>query len=38
LGRNFALNPDVVARLEMMAGVSEPALSLIASRDFRVRQ
>jgi len=37
LGRNFALNPDVVARLEMMAGVSDPALSLYTPRDFRVR-
>ncbi len=37
LGRNFALNPDVVARLEMMTGVSEPALSLYTPGDFRVR-
>ncbi len=37
LGRGFALGPDTVARLEMVAGVSEAALSLVAQRDFRVR-
>ena len=37
LGRGFALGPDTVSRLEMIAGVSEAALSLVAQRDFRVR-
>ncbi|PKP98154.1 MAG: DNA polymerase III subunit alpha [Alphaproteobacteria bacterium HGW-Alphaproteobacteria-13] len=37
LGRRFALGPDVVSRLEMIAGVSEAALSLVAPREFRVR-
>jgi len=37
LGRGFALGPDAVSRLEMVAGVSEAALSLVAQRDFRVR-
>jgi len=37
LGRGFALGPDTVSRLEMVAGVSEAALSLVAQRDFRVR-
>jgi len=37
LGRGFALGPDTVSRLEMIAGVSEPELSLVAPRDFRVR-
>lgn len=37
LGRGFALSPDTVSRLEMVAGVTEAALSLVAQRDFRVR-
>ena len=37
LGRGFALGPDVVSRLEMIAGVSDAALSLVAPREFRVR-
>ncbi|WP_422060972.1 DNA polymerase III subunit alpha [Sphingopyxis sp.] len=37
LGRGFALGPDAVSRLELVAGVTEPALSLVAPRDFRVR-
>jgi DNA polymerase-3 subunit alpha len=37
LGRRFALGPDVVSRLEMIAGVTEAALSLVAPREFRVR-
>ncbi len=37
LGRRFALNPDLVARLELVAGVIEPKLSLAAPKDFRVR-
>ena len=37
LGRGFALGPDIVSRLETTAGVSDPALSLVAPRDFRVR-
>jgi len=37
LGRNFALDPDVVARLELVAGIVGPALSLYTPRDFRVR-
>jgi DNA polymerase-3 subunit alpha len=37
LGRRFALGPDTVSRLEMVAGVTEPALSLVAPREFRVR-
>ena len=37
LGRSFALGPDTVSRLEMIAGVTEPALSLVAPRDFRAR-
>lgn len=37
LGRNFALGPDTVSRLDMVAGVAEPALSLVAPREFRVR-
>ena len=37
LGRSFALGPDTVARLELVAGVTEVALSLVAPRDFRVR-
>ncbi len=37
LGRNFALGPDTVSRLEMVAGVAEAALSLVAPREFRVR-
>ena len=37
LGRGFALGPDAVSRLDMIAGVAEPALSLVAPREFRVR-
>lgn len=37
LGRGFALGPDTVSRLEMVAGVTEAALSLVAPREFRVR-
>src|SRR5690606_26410397 len=37
LGRNFALDPDAVARLALVAGIVEPALSLYTPRDFRVR-
>ena len=37
LGRGFALGPDTVARLEMVAGVTEAALALIVQRDFRNR-
>jgi len=37
LGRNFALGPDVVARLELVGGVAEPSLSLFTPRDFRAR-
>lgn len=37
LGRGFALGPDVVSRFEMVAGVSEVALSLFTPRDFRTR-
>ena len=37
LGRGFALGPDTVSRLDMIAGVTEPALSLVAPREFRVR-
>ncbi|HWW57999.1 MAG TPA: DNA polymerase III subunit alpha, partial [Sphingopyxis sp.] len=37
LGRRFALGPDTVSRLEMVAGVTGPALSLVAPREFRVR-
>ncbi|MGR4891885.1 DNA polymerase III subunit alpha [Sphingopyxis sp. LARHCG72] len=37
LGRNFALGPDTVSRLDMVAGVAETALSLVAPREFRVR-
>jgi DNA polymerase-3 subunit alpha len=37
LGSRFALGPDTVSRLEMVAGVTEAALSLVAPRDFRVR-
>ena len=37
LGRNFALNPDVMSRLEMIGGVSDVALALVPPRDFRVR-
>ena len=37
LGRRFALGPDTVSRLEMVAGITEPALSLVAPREFRVR-
>jgi DNA polymerase-3 subunit alpha len=37
LGRGFALGPDTVSRLDMIAGVAEPALSLVAPREFRVR-
>ncbi|MBL8649113.1 MAG: DNA polymerase III subunit alpha [Sphingopyxis sp.] len=37
LGRRFALDPDLVARLENVAGAVGPKLSLVAPRDFRVR-
>ena len=37
LGRRFALGPDVVLRLETVAGISETALSLVNPRDFRAR-
>ncbi|MFC0101586.1 DNA polymerase III subunit alpha [Sphingopyxis terrae] len=37
LGRGFALGPDTVSRLQMVAGVTEVALSLVPPRDFRVR-
>ena len=37
LGRTFVLNPDVVARLDMVPGISAAQLSLIAQRDFRSR-
>ncbi|WP_411341859.1 DNA polymerase III subunit alpha [Sphingopyxis sp. J-6] len=37
LGRRFALGPDVVARLDMIGGVTEAVLSLVAPREFRVR-
>ena len=37
LGNRFALGPDTVSRLEMVAGVTEAALTLVAPRDFRVR-
>ena len=37
LGRGFALGPDTVSRLDMIAGVTEPMLSLVAPREFRVR-
>ena len=37
LGRGFALGPDTVSRLDMITGVTEPALSLVAPREFRVR-
>ena len=37
LGRRFALGPDVVSRLEMIAGVTDAALSLVTPREFRVR-
>lgn len=37
LGRSFALGPDTVSRLEMVPGVGEAALSLVAPREFRVR-
>ncbi|MBY4636636.1 DNA polymerase III subunit alpha [Sphingopyxis sp. XHP0097] len=37
LGRGFALGPDLVSRLESVAGIADPALALVAPRDFRVR-
>ncbi|MFC3785908.1 DNA polymerase-3 subunit alpha [Sphingopyxis italica] len=37
LGRGFALGPDTVSRLDMIAGVTGPALSLVAPREFRAR-
>ncbi|SEH18386.1 DNA polymerase III, alpha subunit [Sphingopyxis sp. YR583] len=37
LGRGFALGPDTVSRFEMVAGITEAALSLVAQREFRVR-
>ncbi|MDZ3831514.1 MAG: DNA polymerase III subunit alpha [Sphingopyxis sp.] len=37
LGRRFVLNPDLVARLDTVAGIVDPRLSLVAPKDFRVR-
>ena len=37
LGRGFALNPDTVARLDMVTGIADAALTLVAPREFRVR-
>jgi len=37
LGQRFALGPDVVARLELVSGISEAALSLFTPKDFRAR-
>ncbi|WP_077147914.1 DNA polymerase III subunit alpha [Sphingopyxis sp. KK2] len=37
LGRRFALDPDLVARLETVAGIAVPKLSLVPPKDFRVR-
>ncbi len=37
LGRRFALDPDLVARLETVAGIAAPKLSLVPPKDFRVR-
>jgi DNA polymerase-3 subunit alpha len=37
LGRGFALGPDIVTRLDLVPGISEAALSLVAPREFRVR-
>lgn len=37
LGRGFALGPDTVSRFQMVAGVTDVALSLVPPRDFRVR-
>ena len=37
LGNRFALGPDVVARFETVAGITETTLSLFTPRDFRVR-
>jgi DNA polymerase-3 subunit alpha len=37
LGRGFALGPDAVSRLEMVAGITEVGLSLSTPREFRVR-
>ena len=37
LGRRFALDPDLVARLEMVSGIVGPKLSLVPPKDFRVR-
>ncbi|WOF44849.1 DNA polymerase III subunit alpha [Sphingopyxis indica] len=37
LGRTFALGPDVVDRLRLVAGLIDPSLSLHTPRDFRVR-
>ena len=37
LGRGFALGPDTVSRLELVAGVTGAGLSLVPPRDFRVR-
>ena len=36
LGRGFALGPDAVSRLEMVAGITEVSLSLSTPREFRV--
>ena len=37
LGRRFALGPDTVSRFEMVAGITEATLLLVAPREFRVR-
>ncbi|PZQ20445.1 MAG: DNA polymerase III subunit alpha, partial [Sphingopyxis macrogoltabida] len=37
LGRGFVLDPDLVARLERVPGVTEVRLALVAPRDFRAR-
>ncbi|HMO77387.1 MAG TPA: DNA polymerase III subunit alpha, partial [Sphingopyxis sp.] len=37
LGRRFVLDPDLVARLDLVAGITGPALSLVPPREFRVR-
>jgi DNA polymerase-3 subunit alpha len=37
LGRGFALGPDAVARLDVIPGISDVALSLVGPREFRVR-
>jgi DNA polymerase-3 subunit alpha len=37
LGKRFKLGTDLVSRLEMVAGIAEPKLSLVQARDFRFR-